>query len=90
MPEPELVLQRWLLPLPEVLPLPDGWTLTEKVADRPDQTGQADDIAVTVIVHRVQVPAARTASAALAVDEVVRRTPGLTPRAPQSDAGLCK
>lgn len=64
---------RWLLPLPELLPLPDGWAVTERVADVPDAAGQGTDPAVTVIIHQVHGTDASTVSVHQAVAEVARR-----------------
>ncbi len=81
-------LLRWLLPLPEPLPLPDGWTLTERVADQPDQYGQPDDPVVTVVVHQVMSAAASNISTFAAVHEVAGRISGL-PKPVPGTGGRC-
>lgn len=73
----EVRLVRWFLPLPAPLPLPDGWTLTEQVADRPEESLALEDVAVTVIIHQVESTAGRTMAMFRAVHGIVAASPGL-------------
>src|SRR5450755_2551464 len=79
---PELAhLTRWFLALPEPLPLPSGYTVTERIGNTFGDSGTDEDPMVTVIVHQVTTEFGRTRGAATAVSAATKSAPGL----PQPD-----
>ncbi len=73
----EVPLSRFFFVLPEPVSLPDGFRHTETVSDAPDGEKAHDDPIVSLIFHRIENPFGRSAGAADAIDQVIRRTPGL-------------
>jgi hypothetical protein len=67
---------RFFFALPDPLPFPDGWHVTERVADRPD-AHHDDDPIVTVIFRQVASEYGRTRGAMQAVLDVAAGSAGI-------------
>lgn len=76
MPE-DVTMLRWFFALPEPLPFPNGWTVTERIADKPDESG-IDDPMVTVIFWQVSSEHGRIRGSLQAVLDVTSKAPGIT------------
>lgn len=77
----DIHLTRWYFALPEPLPLPSGYEVTERVGNASGEYATDLDPMVTVIVHQVATDFGRTGGAAAAVLEATRGAADL----PQGD-----
>ena len=71
-----VTMLRWFFALPEPLPFPNGWTTTERIADKPDESGTGDPM-VTVIFWQVSSKHGRIRGSLQAVLDVISRAPGI-------------
>ncbi len=70
--------QRWFFALPDPLPFPDGYQVTERVSDEPDSSADGEP-AVTIIFRQVESEYGRIRGSTHAVLDVIGRTPGIAP-----------
>jgi hypothetical protein len=90
-PAEDVTLFRWFLVLPEPLPLPDGWVVTEPVPNTAVTPPEWDDPAVSLRVHQVTSKAGRASGAVDAIRQVVQRDaalPSMERSAPRKGAGI--
>jgi hypothetical protein len=80
-PVPEdVTMLRWFFALPEPLPFSNGWTVTERISDKPSES-RVEDPMVTAIFWQVSSEHGRIRGGLQAVLDVVSKAPGI-PRAP--------
>jgi hypothetical protein len=72
-----VTLLRWFIVLPEPLPLPDGWSVSEPVPNMAVALPAPDDPAVTLIFHQVESQYGRARGAVHAMRLASLRDPAL-------------